>query len=98
MYIVVMIYIDSLYQQFIERFLMTNKEKNKERTRENRIRRIAKRQGYVLQKSNSRNKQDNEYGMGRLCDMITGTIVFGDLGGFGKSLDEIEKFLNKEFA
>jgi len=66
---------------------------NKEKTRENKLRRMAKRQGYVLQKSNSRDRLAVEYGKGRLCDVNTGTIVFGNLGGFGKSIDEIEMFL-----
>jgi len=30
----------------------------------------------------------------RLCDLETGMIILGTLGGFGKTIDEVEEFLN----
>lgn len=69
------------------------KVENKARTRLNRIRRVANRKGLELQKCRCRNKKDPDYGKARLCDIRTGQIVFGDLGGYGKSIIEIEEYL-----
>ena len=66
---------------------------NQERVFENRLRRMANRKGLALQKSNCRNINDIEYGKARLCDLKTGTIVLGNIGGYGRTLVEIEKYL-----
>lgn len=68
----------------------------KEKTHENKIRRMAKRQGYVLQSSNLKDKKAIDYGTYRLSDLKTGTIIYAKETGYGYDITEIENYLNKE--
>lgn len=62
---------------------------------ENRVRRIADRQGLKLEKSRRRDPRAIGYGMYRLTDPNTNTLVaytpWGD--GYGLSLDEAHRTL-----
>lgn len=61
---------------------------------ENRIRRMAHRQGLRLEKSRRRDTQAADYGTYRLVDATTGTVVsYGGSTPYGLTLDEIEKAL-----
>lgn len=63
--------------------------------RENRLRDTAKRQGLFLTKSSRRDRRAIDYGTYGLTDLITSRLVFGDQNfGWGKSLDQIEEYLN----
>jgi hypothetical protein len=69
------------------------------KTRENRLRRMADRQGFVLRKSRRRDPQALDFGTYQLVD-LDNDIVLGDgavFSGFGCDLDEIEEWLNKPF-
>lgn len=68
----------------------------KEKTHENKIRRQAKRQGYVLQAANIKDKRGLDYGTYRLSDLKTGTIIYAKETGYGYDITEIENYLNKE--
>lgn len=65
-----------------------------EKARENRLRRIAKRQGYLLMKCRFRNPEALEYGRFWIIDPLANAIVSG-FGGWNHtaSLDDIEGFL-----
>jgi hypothetical protein len=61
---------------------------------ENRIRRMAERQGLRLQKSRRRDTRAVDYGTYRLADPATNTVVsYGGSSRYGLTLDEIEKAL-----
>ena len=64
------------------------------KTRENRLRRMADRQGLVLQKSRRRDPQAIDYGGWQITDG-NNWLVFGERAGrgYGASLDEIEEWL-----
>jgi len=66
-----------------------------EKIRENRLRRMAARQGLELQKSRRRDPLAYDYGGYQLIDPGMNALVFGELAGhgFGASLDEIEQWL-----
>lgn len=65
-----------------------------EKVRENRLRRMAERQGLILQKSKLRDHRAIGYGTYQLTNAATGAIVAsGSPAGFGLSLDEVEKVL-----
>lgn len=66
-----------------------------EKARENRLRRMADRQGLRLVKARSRDPQAIDYGCYALADIETSGIVFGvgAIGRFDASLDEIEDYL-----
>ena len=68
---------------------------NAEKTRENRLRRMARRQGLELQKSRRRDPRALDYGGYQLIDRGSSSLVLGELAGtaFGASLDDIEAFL-----
>lgn len=66
------------------------------KTRENRLRAIAKRRGLVLNKSRRRDPRAIDYGGYMLSDMYRNTVVFGaDPYAFSASLDDIEAYLTK---
>ncbi len=70
-----------------------------EKTRENRLRREARRQGLALQKSRSRTIVHPDYGTYCLVDPYRNTLEYGDANtayGYGMSLDEIEDYLKLE--
>lgn len=66
-----------------------------DKTRENRLRRMARRQGLDLQKSRRRDPRALDYGGYQLIDQGSSSLVFGETAGtaFGASLDDIEAFL-----
>jgi hypothetical protein len=69
-----------------------------EKTRENRLRRMAERQGYRLQKSRQRDPRGYLYGTYQLTD-FNNVLVLADFAygrGYGVSLDEVEEWLTKE--
>lgn len=67
--------------------------------RENRLRRMAARQGLSLQKHRSRDPRHYLHGTWQLVDERTNTVVAQDFTighGYGLSLDDIEKRLTRE--
>lgn len=65
-----------------------------EKVRENRIRRMAERQGLRLEKSRRRDTRAHDYGTYHLVDTATNTLAsYGLSSGYGMSLDEIETAL-----
>lgn len=66
-----------------------------EKVRENRLRRMAQRQGLILRKSRRRDFRANDYGTYTLTNMYTNNLeVYSPWGGV--SLDEIEAALTGE--
>ncbi|MGI8623105.1 MAG: hypothetical protein ACR2NB_06385 [Solirubrobacteraceae bacterium] len=61
-----------------------------EKVRENRLRRMAARQGLALHKSRRRDPRAIDYGSYHLVDVQMNAVVTGN---FGLSLDEVEQFL-----
>jgi hypothetical protein len=61
---------------------------------ENRLRRVADRQGYRLEKSRRRDERAITFGLYRLVDLLTGEITGAGLldhapGGFGLELSDV---------
>ena len=70
-----------------------------EKVRENRLRRMADRQGYRLLKSRARDPRDITFGGYKFVDLEAGGCVFGFGNanrGYAASLDEIETWLTSE--
>ena len=68
-----------------------------ERTRETRLRRMAKRQDLEIQKSHSRDPRAIGYGCWMIVDPYTNAVVAG-VGGTGRpefTLDDIERWLTE---
>jgi hypothetical protein len=63
-----------------------------EKVRENRLRRMAKRQRLALQKSRRRDSRAHDYGRYWLLSSTDNTIAAG--GASGLTLDEVEGFLS----
>lgn len=62
-----------------------------EKVRENRMRRMADRQGLRLDKSRRRDPRALDYGMYMLVDVATNGVVVGaETGRHSMSLDEVE--------
>lgn len=66
-----------------------------QKVRENRLRRMAGRQGLVLSKSRRRDPRAIDYGSYWLSDLYRNYLVAG--GEWGMSLDDVEAFLNGEW-
>jgi len=69
-----------------------------ERTREQRLRRMADRQGLRLEKSRTRDPRAIDYGGWMIVDLATNAVVAGT-GALGRphwSLDDVESYLNGE--
>ncbi|MBA2372136.1 MAG: hypothetical protein H0V71_10900 [Chloroflexi bacterium] len=67
-----------------------------EKIRENRLRRMADRQGLALKKSRRRDQHALDYGMFALVDASTNVIVAGAASGrFDFTLDDVEKYLTQ---
>ena len=62
-----------------------------EKTRETRLRRMAKRQGLELMKSRTRDPRALDYGRWYVHDPLTNSIVAGDPGYM--DIDDIERYL-----
>ena len=68
-----------------------------EKIRENRLRRMANRQGLVLEKSRRRDTRAYDYGTYHLVDPATKTLTaYGLQSGYGLTLDEIESTLTAD--
>ncbi len=68
-----------------------------EKVRENRLRRMAERQGLILQRSRLRDPRAIGFGTYQLVNADTNTLAAGDPNrGFGFTLDEIEKALTED--
>lgn len=70
---------------------------SEEKVRENRLRRVAHRQGFRLLKSRARDPRDITFDGYQLVDLEIGGVVFGygnASRGYAASLDEIEEWLN----
>jgi hypothetical protein len=69
-----------------------------DKVRENRLRRMAERQGLVLRKSRRRDPRAIDYRRFYLTDRLSGDIVSGYRPGLGPgyTLDEIEHYLTSE--
>ena len=65
-----------------------------DKVRENRLRRVAGRRGWSLQKSRARDPQSLGYGGYMLTDIYGGVVLLGgELWAFSASLDDVEAFL-----
>ena len=66
-----------------------------EKVRENRLRRMAERQGLRLEKSRRRDPRAVDYGTYRLVDVANNIVVAGDTSGsgYGMTLDVVEREL-----
>ncbi|CCH77137.1 conserved hypothetical protein [Nostocoides japonicum T1-X7] len=68
-----------------------------DKIRENRLRRMADRQGLRLVKSRRRDPRALDYGTYMLTDPCTNTVVaWGLQSGYGLSLDEVEARLTED--
>lgn len=66
----------------------------KEKIHENKLRRMAKRQGYRLMKSRRRDPNAYDYGGYMLVDERTNGIMYGSYPlPFSASIEEVEDFL-----
>lgn len=72
---------------------MTKTFESAEKVRENRLRRMAQRQGLLLEKSRLRDTRAIGYGTYRLSDPAVGVPVARE-SGYGMSLDQVERVLN----
>ena len=69
---------------------------NTDKTRENRLRDTAKRQGLRLEKSRRRDPRALDYGTFQLVDVQADTVVAHTTSfGYGLSLDDVEKWLSR---
>lgn len=66
-----------------------------EKVRENRLRRMASRQGLALRKSRRRDPRAYDYGSYWLIDPATNSIAVGD-GNLGMNLDQVEEALTAD--
>jgi hypothetical protein len=67
-----------------------------EKVRENRLRRMAERQGYGLMKSRARDPRDITYGGYQLIDIQTSVAGWGSANrGYALDLDGVEEWLTK---
>lgn len=65
-----------------------------DKVRENRLRRMAERQGYMLQKSRRRDPRAIDYGGYMIVDPNANAIVAGgEMNGYSMSLDEVQTWL-----
>ena len=65
-----------------------------EKVRENRLRRMAQRQGLALQKSRRRDVRAIDYDRWMIVDPFTNTVVAGELNSFrAMTLDQVEAWL-----
>lgn len=65
-----------------------------DRVRENRVRRMAERQGLILRKSRRRDRRAWDFGSYWLIDADRNALVFPDV--HGGSLEDIERYLTSE--
>jgi hypothetical protein len=68
---------------------------SEEKVRENRLRRMAARQGLELQKSRLRDHRAIGFGTYQLFSPTTSTVVVADDHEYGLTLDDVERELTK---
>jgi hypothetical protein len=69
---------------------------SQEKTRENRLRRVAERQGLQLAKSRRRDPRATDFGGYMLSSIIKNFAVIGDQPfAFSATLDDVEAYLDK---
>jgi hypothetical protein len=66
---------------------------NTDKTRENRLRRLARRKGYVLRKDRARTRSGNHQGGYMIIEADRNVIVAGEK--FDLSLDHVENYLGR---
>jgi hypothetical protein len=64
------------------------------RTRDNRLRRVALRRGFILRKSGMKDPQATNYNGYMITRADTGLIVLGQ--GYGASVDDVAEFLGDD--
>lgn len=65
-----------------------------DKVREDRLRRAARRQGLILEKSRRRDPRATDFGAFRIVNEQTSAVVAsGADGGFGLNLDQVEEHL-----
>lgn len=68
-----------------------------DKVRENRLRRMAERQGLQLQKSRRRDPRAYDYGSYQLVDTATNVMAAGNhQTGYGLDLDQVEAWLTED--
>jgi hypothetical protein len=68
-----------------------------DKVRENRLRRVASRQGMTLQRSRRRDERACDHGLYRLVDTVTNVVVAGSGAfNFTMTLDDVEAWLNSD--
>ena len=66
-----------------------------DKVRENKVRRMAQRQGLAVKKSRRRDPRALNYGTYWIVDPFKNTVVAGDTNnGYGMGLDEVEAWLS----
>lgn len=60
---------------------------------ENRLRRMAERQGLRLEKSRRRDPRAHDYGTYMLIDVATRAVVASGASAYGLALDDVERAL-----
>ena len=67
-----------------------------DKVRENRLRRMAERQGYILQKSKRRDPRARDFGLYTIVDADTNGVI-AQRGGSasGLNIDQVEAWLNQ---
>ncbi len=68
-----------------------------DKIRENRLRRMAERQGLAVQKSRRRDPRAYDFGTYMLVDPVANAVVASGLhSGYGMSLDDVERYLLRD--
>jgi hypothetical protein len=71
-------------------------ENTTDKVRENRLRRMAERRGWRLEKSRRRDRLAPDFGTYQLVDPYTNTVVaYGFSRGYGLDLDDVERNLTE---
>jgi hypothetical protein len=66
------------------------------KVRENRLRRMAQRQGLMVQKAKLRDPYASGFGTYMLVDERNFVVAMGSPNGFGLTLDEVEEWLTSD--
>ncbi len=68
-----------------------------DKIRENRLRRMAERQGLAVQKSRRRDPDAYDFGTYMLVDLVGNAVVASGLqSGYGMTLDDVERYLRDD--
>jgi hypothetical protein len=67
------------------------------KTQENRVRRMAERQGLQLQRSRRRDPRARDYGRYRIVDLATNSVVAGgQAADYSLDLEDAERYLTSD--